>query len=448
MTVQIHPEAARRFNELADQIITKITFKPEAAGQAKEFRPDVHPVAQILQQDIIGEIRVKDSLADTTGRERGRFFEHENRSMGLVAKSFESFSHLARRLHDSPDLKETTSYEFILDTAFEWLEGKCKNTQSVSFTEYVVKRAEDEIKDFEIWFPVYRTYLESSFPMGPVVFQTISREMMDECEARIPKPDPATAIAIQSGFARDRSALQACAAAATKVRAERTKALATTRELAENAVGLLRFFSPANWTPKLRSYCTLLGSENVRGTAELFLQGTSVETYHRGALDSGAYWVLSNSYLSSSPGLLDRLQSLAAAPGNSAFRQAIYDALLIYSRNSIAISPTDKLVYVLVALESILIRGETEPLAKNVGERLAFLVGESKEQRIAVRDNATEIYRHRSGFLHHGRSVKDLEVLTTFMLNAWTCFNVLLVNMDRYQTTDELIEVLEDRKMA
>ena len=95
-----------------------------------------------------------------------------------------------------------------------------------------------------------------------------------------------------------------------------------------------------------------------------------------------------------------------------------------------------------------MIRGETEPLAKNVGERLAFLVGESKEQRIAVRDNATEIYRHRSGFLHHGRSVKDLEVLTTFMLNAWTCFNVLLVNMDRYQTTDELIEVLEDRKMA
>jgi hypothetical protein len=82
------------------------------------------------------------------------------------------------------------------------------------------------------------------------------------------------------------------------------------------------------------------------------------------------------------------------------------------------------------------------------GERLAFLVGESKEKRIAVKENAVEIYRHRSGFIHHGRSIKDLGVLSTFMLNAWTCFNFLLVNMDRYQTKDQLIDWLEDRKMA
>jgi hypothetical protein len=410
MIIQIHPEAARRFNELADQILTKITFKLEASGQVKEFRPDIYPVAQIPERETIGEISVMDSLVDTTGKERGRFFEHEKRNMGLVGESFESLSQLVRRLHDTPDLKETTSHEFILDTAFEWIEGKHKNTQCSTFTEYVLKRSNDEIRDFEVWFPVYRTYLESSFPMGRVVFQTISRQMMDECEARIPKSDPETAIAVQSAFARDRSVLQACAAAGTKIRAERTKALATSRELAEDAVGLLRFFSPANWTPKLRSYCTLLGSENVRGTAELFLHGTSVETYHRGALDSGAFWVLSNSYLSNFPGLLDRLQTLAAAPDYSPFRQAIYDALLVYSRNSVAITPTDKLVYILVALESLLVRGENEPLAKNVGERFAFLIGESKETRIAVRDNTTEIYRHRSGFLHHGRSVKDLDV--------------------------------------
>jgi hypothetical protein len=138
---------------------------------------------------------------------------------------------------------------------------------------------------------------------------------------------------------------------------------------------------------------------------------------------------------------------LSAAPNGSSFRQKpLSDALLLYSRNSIAIEPADKLVYILVPLESMLLQNENEPLAKNVGERMAFLIGQSKEQRIAVRDNTTEIYRHRSGFLHHGRSVKDLEVLATFMLNAWTCFNVLLVNMDRYQTTDELVDALDQKK--
>jgi hypothetical protein len=180
----------------------------------------------------------------------------------------------------------------------------------------------------------------------------------------------------------------------------------------------------------------------------LFLQGTSIVNYHQGALDSGVPWALSNSYLAGFPGLLDRLQALSAATDKTSFRQNLYDALLMYSRNSVAIEPADKLVYILVALESMLLRGENEPLAKNVGERLAFLVGESKEKRIAVKENAVEIYTHRSGFVHHGRSIKDLDVLATFMLNAWTCFNVLLVNMDRYQTKDQLIDALEDRKMA
>jgi hypothetical protein len=213
-------------------------------------------------------------------------------------------------------------------------------------------------------------------------------------------------------------------------------------------VALLRFFSPANWTPRLRSYCTLLGSENVRQRTELFLEDNSIVTYSRGVLDQGAQWVLPNSYLASFPGLLDQLQALSAAPDKTSFRQDLYDALLMYSRNSVAIEPADKLVYILVGLESMLLRGENEPLANNVGERLAFLIGESKEKRIAIKDNAVEIYRHRSGFIHHGRAVKDLELLSTFMLNAWTCFNVLLVHMDRYQTREQLIRVLEDRKMA
>lgn len=59
-----------------------------------------------------------------------------------------------------------------------------------------------------------------------------------------------------------------------------------------------------------------------------------------------------------------------------------------------------------------------------------------------------EIYKLRSLFIHHGHSVSDLSALSTFMLNAWTCFTVLLADMDRYNTRDQLIAALEDRKMA
>ena len=448
MAIQIHPEAAKRFDQLANELLSKVAPEPPLVAVGGEFRPDIYPVFQIPEQDIIGEIQDTKSFFDGSGEEVGRLFSHENRTVGLIGNSFKMFTQLAIRIHAVEGLRDTTSPGFIRDAAFEWLEGKYKNTITESCSDYVLKRAEQEIKDCEIWIPLYRTYLEFPISMGPVVFRTITREMMDECEARTPKPDPETAMAVQLAFARDRSAVQGCAAAAFKIRAERTKAIAIAREQAESAVALLRFFSPANWTPKLRSYCTLLGSENVRRRAELFTQGNSIVTDSRGVLEGGAQWVLPNSYLVSFPGLLDRLQALAAAPTRTSFRQDLYDSLLMYSRNSVAIEPADKLVYILVGLESMLLRGENEPLAKNVGERMAFLVGESKEKRIAVNENAVEVYRHRSGFIHNGRSIKDLDVLTTFMLNAWTCFNVLLVNMDRYQTKGQLIDALEDRKMA
>src|SRR5439155_17792262 len=117
---------------------------------------------------------------------------------------------------------------------------------------------------------------------------------------------------------------------------EKGKALAVAREQAESATALLRFVSLANWTPKLRSYCALLGSENVRQRAELFMQGNSIVTYSRGVLDQGTPWVLSSSYLAQFPGVLGRLNELAGA-AKTPFQQNLYDALLIYSRNSVAI---------------------------------------------------------------------------------------------------------------
>jgi hypothetical protein len=84
---------------------------------------------------------------------------------------------------------------------------------------------------------------------------------------------------------------------------------------------------------------------------------------------------------------------------------------------------------------------------KNIGERMAFLIGDSLESRKAVVANVDEIYKLRSSFIHHGGSVEEVELLSTFMLNAWTCFSVLLENVDRYREKNDLIAALEERKL-
>jgi hypothetical protein len=451
MTIQIHPEAAKRFDELGNQLLAKLAPEQQLvkAHVRQGLRPDIYPVANISEQDIVGEVQVKKLFFNGAGEEVGRLFEHDSQWIGIVGDNFESFERMAERLHQSQPLRDLTAVTFIRETAFDWMEGKHKNARSETLTEYILKRTEEEVKDFEIWVPLHRTYLESSFQMGRVILRTITREMMDEAEAKVPASnDPETAAAVRIAFARDRSAIQGCAAAALKIRAEKTKAVEVAREQAETAAAFLRFLSPANWTPKLRSYCTPLGSENVRRRAELFLQGNSIMTYSRGVLDSGDAWALSNSDLASSPGLANRLSELAAEPSKIPFRQNLYDALLIYSRNSVAIEPADKLIFILVAVESMLLRNSNEPIGQNIGERMAFLIGNSLETRKAIVANVDEVYRLRSSFIHHGNSISDLEVLSTFMLNAWTCFVNLLGNADHFQTKDALISALEDRKLS
>jgi len=453
MAIDFNPDAARRFDELALELLTDLRPQPSAETAQTTFRPDVYPVAQISEQEVIGEIRQIQSVVDGTQEEVGRFFKHGQSSVALVGPGFKKLAELAMRIQNTEGLTGTTSIDFVRNAIFEWIEQRYKNAITDSCMQYVVKRAEEAVKDHEIWIPLHQTYLESPFSIGPVAFRTITASMLAKSFARfeeqIPKESEETNVQVRLALARERSKLQSCAAAVVKICAEENKAVAVAREQSERAVALLRFFSPSNWTPKLRSFCTLLGSENIRQSAELFVDGESILLSRRGVLDRGqAAWVLSREFMAQFPGLLQGLSSLAAGSARTRFRQSVYDALLMYSRNSVASDPADKLVYILVAVESLLLRNENEPIGKNIGERMAFLIGDTLETRKGVLANATEAYRLRSSFIHHGNTIQDLETLSTFMLNAWTCFYNLIMGIDRYQTKDDLIRALEDRKMS
>jgi hypothetical protein len=371
MAVQIHAEAARHFDKLAHSILAKVAPEPDLVRVGGNFRPDIHHVAQIPQHDT-SEFKEMKSFVNAAGQEVGRLFEHGGRRVGLLGEAFKSLEDLARRLHETETLRESTTLEFILDGAFAWVESSYQNATSESFCEHIVRRANEEIKDFEIWIPLHQTYVEADIPMGPVLIRTITREILDERFKEPAGADAETLAAMRYASARERSRLQGCAAVMVKLRAEESKAREQARRMAENAAALLRFLSSANWTPRLRSYCVPLGSENVRRRFELFMRGNSLETYSTGVLDKETAWALSKTDIALFPNVLDRLHKLAANQERTDFEQTVYDALLIYSRNSVAITAADKLVYILVGLESVLIRNSNEPLGRILASEWRF----------------------------------------------------------------------------
>jgi hypothetical protein len=165
-----------------------------------------------------------------------------------------------------------------------------------------------------------------------------------------------------------RSQLQNHLAACVKVTGEKKTAHAIARSKAEAAVALVRFLSPANWILNVQSYCLPLAREQIEMPTELFVEGGEIHEISRGTIERGpVFWDLDPDR-TRLPGLLDLLHSLARDHASD-FRRQLYDALLLYSRNSTASETTDKLVFVLVSLESMLLKDANEPISKNIGEQ-------------------------------------------------------------------------------
>jgi hypothetical protein len=448
MEIELHPKAAKRFDELGNELLNRVVACDADESPRSDFRPDRYPMANIPEEDI-AEVRVTRSIVNGIEEEVGRLFERGKGKFGLIDDGYKALMKLAEQIQTNGAFRDSTTLEFVRDVIFDWVVCQHAKPSGASLSAFLLQDAGGKIRDYEIWIPIHQFYVERPLSVGGIAVRTITGEMMDAWQAKVAVREPADEVFIREHFSRTRSRLQGCAAACVTVRAEKGKGVDVARFQAERVAAFLRFFSPTNWTPKLRSYCVLLGSENIVQTAELFVEGGSVVNYERGVLDGRQPgWLLANSVLEQFSGLLEQLSRLLLPGNRTAYQETLCDALLLYSRNSVAVEPSDKLVYILVALESILLRNDTEPIMKSLGERMAFLIGKDIESRKAIIANVAEAYRLRSAFVHHGHSVSDLDILSTFMLNAWTCFHNLVFHQDRLDSKDQLIAALEERKLA
>ena len=108
----------------------------------------------------------------------------------------------------------------------------------------------------------------------------------------------------------------------------------------------------------------------------------------------------------------------------------------------------EKIIYVLVAIESILLKDENEPIQKNIGERMAFLIENKPRERKNIINNIIEVYKIRSAFIHHGKTIEDDEIISTFLKNSYVFFTILIQYIDKFDNKYKLIEKIEDIRLG
>jgi hypothetical protein len=326
---------------------------------------------------------------------------------------------------------EFVSFEFLLEQICEWLCDTLERRRSDTLSTFIAQRSNEAIREHDIWMPLFHTYSSKEFSIGDVAFRTFTRDIMDEWWDRRParvREDPVGSAALN----KRRSELQARLAACVRGRAEEHRAVEIARAKAENATALLRFLSPANLNSRLTSFCTPTASGLVPQVTAVFMDNGHIDRISRSVPDRRETdWLLDDS-IRLRPGVLDNLSRLASDISTE-FCRALYDALILYSRQTLAVEVSDKLVFTLSALESMLLRDGNEPIQKNLGERMAFLIGESSQARKDIVKDVEAVYRIRSAFVHHGQTARHVETVDRFLISAWTTFSRLMDLSVRYK---------------
>lgn len=135
---------------------------------------------------------------------------------------------------------------------------------------------------------------------------------------------------------------------------------------------------------------------------------------------------------------------LVSRDGLSEFEEVLLSSLTLFARSTAAPDFHDKLVYLLSAIETLLLGGATEPIQTNLGLRLAFLVENTREGRKEVDRLVRVAYGYRSQYLHHGKKQENYEVLMQLKHSAWTAIRNALTNKGKFAMHTQFIEAVRN----
>ena len=448
--LNIHPEAIENFNKKADQILAFITDIEPSNVHSPSFEPETHSAIQIDGSILLNTptYRVKD-IKDYTIR----LYLNSELSIGLLEDGCLKLRKLIDALFKSKEIKCKVSIKTLDTILCTWITAKFHDPSYCEFCEFLKISYEKIICDYEIVIPINFLHIEKSFALGNVNFRPFSQKSIDELESRAltQAQDSPQQDLVRKLFDQKIRQFQGYAVATILLQAEPARAYEIAIEETNTALSMLRIFSSSTREPLSYYPAAVWGSSNISSGYLIALKEGKFNQMLSKTLDRPPMseklnnQAIDDLYLAGLS-ILDNLLGLRSK--RNQFQEKLLAALILYSRSAISKDLADKLVYILVALESIFLRNSSEPIQQNLGERIAFLIGDSLEKRKRIIKVTRETYTLRSGFVHHGRSIDDLEIMREFMLYALQAIVSLIHQSNSVSTVDALLDMLDDRKLS
>lgn len=450
MQIDLHPKAREAFDSEANTLRSLVSVRDALElGEPSPPRSgtdDSHVVGQITDREIIGTPTV--GLSDQLGNWIERWEKVDDSYKGIAQNDFSQFAAFCNKVAHQKALRNVVGESFVVARTFAWL---IAGSQSVpSYTSFLLEACEAAITEITHWVVIAHLRIPRPIELGAVTFRRITKNMLDAMEVSYAsEAPPEHRDKVRSYVERLRRNHQSYTAGVVTIAAEPDHG----RELAiakvDTALSLLRFFDVSSMTPEITSNAMIFGDHR-HGTRVTF---TTVDgrphMWCEAAVTLGPYNTdVHDDQLRETAPLLATLSNALNRSVRTEYEDKVITALVLYSRVSVSPRLSDKLVYALVALESVFLRNDSEPIQTSLGDRLAFFVRRERESRKQVAKLTKAIYGARSRLVHHGKDVADDPAIKQFMFIAWTALCQLTEIVDRHETIASLLDELDNRKYS
>lgn len=399
--------------------------------------PTERPTTQISDRELIGPITFWGHEA--SGGAVISFLQHEGKSYGLVENDYKSIDSLIDAVFKAAWACTSLSRKFVETAFFDWTRQRFSNS-TLSFPEILGNAARESVTNVEVWAPIANMEVEQGFGFGPVRIESITAAAMENLRSRAPSSLPEQEQQVSQFFEKLRGEIQGYAVAVVSIEAELEFAMGRALRTAQDAVGLLSFFSPAAPRSYMFSPVALAGAEYIPTSKLIALHEGGVHHIQSVLPKDVGYWRLSIQQISElNSDLLEAAASLVMSEGLSEFALAVRASILTYSKGATLVAPLDRLRNCLSALEGILLRHDMEPRAHSIANRMSFLLALGGSDREAVKKIVQQIYwlQDQPPLAEQGH--RETELITTFTSFAYHILCVALGNISTFSSKVQFV---------
>lgn len=450
MKLSLNPEASKRFDQRADELLKRVRPVPEELiKKPGPPNPNIHTVYSFTPENIIGEMTF--GWSDFTGAGKGQGFAEGGKIVGLFEDDYALLLEIAEAMQRVIKPHNVVSVRRISDLIVEWIKLRYRSITEQPLTAFVLPECEKVIKEREIWIPISRFYIPMPFLFGKVTFKAITKQMIDDWYDRALSKGTEHKESIDKGFEQIRKAIQGLAAAIMTVEAEPAQGFEICSAEVERTVGILRFFWYGNLHPTKICYSAPLGSQHEDSYRYLVVEDGKIIGHTNGFSDrSRLQWSLKREDFETWAPELGILNMLLLSEKRTDFQDALLDGLILYSRSFLAKHVADRLIYMFAALESIFLKDSGELIQENISLRMAYMHDVSVDNRKNIMANIKRVYKLRSAFVHHGQTIdeNDMVTLSEFMKNAWLSVAALILLAPSNPTKSDFFNYLENRRLG